>query len=51
MTLPKTKCLKCFNSKCPVNQKPCSECSEIQFTNKNFDNKFLDASKNLMKED
>lgn len=51
MTAAKTRCLKCVNSKCTANQKPCSQCSEIQFGKKNFGNHFLDASKNLMKED
>ena len=51
MTKVKTRCLECVNSKCPVNQKPCIQCSEIRFIKADFENQFLDASKNLMKED
>ena len=51
MAAPKTRCLKCVNSKTPVNAKPCNQCSEIQFEKKKFENEFLDANKNFMKED
>ena len=51
MTASKIRCLKCVNSKCTANQKPCNQCSEIHYGNKSFENEFLDASKNLMRED
>ena len=51
MTLRKTRCKKCVNTNKNANQEPCNKCSEIQFLKQNFDNYFLDASKNLMKED
>jgi hypothetical protein len=51
MAAAKTRCSQCVNSKCPVNQKPCNTCSEIQANWVATENNFLDASKNLMKED
>ena len=51
MTLPKTRCNQCFNSDKKATQEPCNKCNEKQFGKKGFDNNFLDASRNLMKED
>lgn len=50
MTEPKTRCYKCESTDKRVTQEPCKTCSEIHFTKKNFDNNFLDSSKNLMRE-
>ena len=51
MTLPKSRCKKCFSVNKKVTQEPCSKCSEIQYGMNKYDNYFLDASKNLMRED
>jgi len=46
----KTRCKQCYHIGANATQKPCSECAEIQFNKKNYDNQFLDSSKNLMQE-
>ena len=51
MTLPRTRCKKCVNTNVKVTQELCNKCAEIQYGIKNFDNHFLEESKNLMKED
>ncbi|MGH4125635.1 MAG: hypothetical protein ACREV6_22210 [Clostridium sp.] len=51
MTLGRTRCEECVHAHKKVTLEPCSKCAEIQFVKKNFENQFLDASKDLMKED
>ena len=50
MTLPKSRCKKCFSANKKIIQEPCNKCSEIQFLRQKFDNYFLEADKNLMRE-
>ena len=47
----KTRCKQCYHIGANVIQEPCSKCNEIQPKYKFKENHFLDASKNLMKED
>lgn len=51
MTFSKTRCKKCMNKNGKATEEPCNKCAEIQYGYKNFDNLFLDASKNLMRKD
>lgn len=51
MPIGKTRCNQCNHADKKAYEMPCSECAEIQFEKKKFDNQFLDANKNFMKED
>jgi len=52
MTARKTRCKQCVHADKKVTQEPCNECSEIRFLAKyKLENQFLDASKDLMKEE
>ncbi|MCB2297762.1 hypothetical protein [Clostridium tagluense] len=51
MTLGRTRCKQCVHADKKVTQEPCNKCNEIQPKFKFKENQFLDASKNLMKED
>ncbi|MBX4266597.1 hypothetical protein [Clostridium estertheticum] len=52
MTAPKTRCKQCFSSDIKVTKEPCNKCSEILSSAViDYENQFLDASKNLMRED
>jgi len=51
MRITKTRCKQCVHTNKKATQNPCNLCAEIQFGKKNYENQFLDASKNLMKED
>ena len=51
MTAPKTRCKQCVSSDKKVTQEPCNKCAEIQPSFNKYDNQFLDASKDLMKEE
>ena len=49
MTATMTRCSKCKYSEAMVTKDPCNKCNEIQFKKKDFENYFLDSSKNLMR--
>jgi hypothetical protein len=51
MTAPKTRCEQCVQADKRATQEPCSQCSEIYPSLRKFENQFLEAKKNLMKED
>lgn len=51
MLRPKTRCKQCVHAEKIASQLPCFICSEIHYRTLKFQNRFLNASKNLMKED
>lgn len=49
MTVRKTRCKQCFSKDKKVTQVPCNKCAEILSSPiREYENQFLDASKNLM---
>jgi len=51
MTAPKTKCRQCHSAGKKAIQEPCCKCSEINDQVKKFENQFLEANKNLIREE
>jgi len=49
MAVIKTRCRQCVNADKKANEKPCSQCSEIQFIKAKFENQFQEVNKNLIK--
>ena len=51
MTMGRTRCKQCVHANKKATEKPCNKCGEVQFSSNKNDNQFLDASKNLIRED
>lgn len=52
MTAPKTRCKQCVHADKKATCKPCNACSEILSSPiVEYENSFLDASKNLLKKE